>query len=69
VGTEESRIFGRPRNRQDTVECNSAWYYQFRSTQELRSKLEVSMFQHHKRIRCLMSTHKDMSLYEASLFV
>jgi len=39
--TEERRIFCRTRHRQDSVECNSVCYCQFRSSQEFRFQIRI----------------------------
>ena len=39
---EERRIFGRPRHRQDSVECISALYCEFRSSQEFKIQIRIN---------------------------
>jgi len=39
---EERRIFGRPRHRQGSVECISALYCEFRSSQQLKFQIRIN---------------------------
>jgi len=39
---EERRIFGKHRNRQDCVECISALYCEFRSSQEFKIQIRIN---------------------------
>jgi len=58
--TEERRIFGRNRRRQDSVECSSAWYCQFRSSQDFRFQIRIHYFPASKEGQMCTSFHKDI---------
>jgi len=43
VGERRKRIFGRPRSRQDCVECISALYCEFISSQEFWIQIRINV--------------------------
>ena len=57
---KEERIFGRNRRRQDSVECSSAWYCQFRSSQDFRFQIRISYVPASEDGQMFTSFHKDI---------
>jgi len=56
----EERIFGRNRCRQHSVECSSAWYCQFRSSQDFRFQIRIHYVPESKEGQMFTSFHKDI---------